>query len=94
MSDLLLSNYKITDFAHDITLFGTAKDEGKSMSDELQRISLWMESNKLTVNAGQSKVLHFKPKLNYKINLNDKALELLNKMKYLGVTVDNTLKHK
>ena len=48
------TNYKINVFAYDTTLFGTVEDEGKSMPDELQRISLWMESNKLAVNEGKS----------------------------------------
>ena len=64
------------------------------MSDKLQRISLRMESNKLTVKEGKNKFLQFKPKLNCKINLNNKALKLTNEMKNLGVTLDNTPKYK
>ena len=61
------------------------------MSDELQRILLWMESNKLTRNEGRSNVktkLEIRSKLNWKIKLNIKALELTNEMKLLGVLLD------
>ena len=75
-------------------MYGTAKDEGKSMADDLQRISLWMECKKITVNEGKSKVLNFKPKLNFIINLKNIAIKLTNEMKNLWVTLENSLKNK
>ena len=44
----------------------------KKISDELQRILLWMERNKLTINEGKSKFLQFGSKLNWKIKFNNK----------------------
>ena len=63
----------------------------KKMSDELKRILLWMESNKLTRNEGRSNVktkLEIRSKLHWKIKLNIKALELTIEMKLLVVLLD------
>ena len=64
------------------------------MSNELQRILFWIESNKLTINESKSKILRVKTKLENKVQEANIASVLTNEMKFLGVTLDNTLEYK
>ena len=44
-------------FSQKTQLFRTNKDDAKSMYDELKRVMLWMERNKLAVNQATCKIL-------------------------------------
>ena len=75
-------------------------DINDRLNVDLRSISLWMEENKLTLNAKKTKAMLFcsQPKLDHsqhlKLYLNDVHLENVNDCKYLGVVLDQTMSWK
>ena len=67
------------------------------MNKDLDNISKWLYSNKLTVNPSKSNALIIPPKLNkppptIDLSLNNSLILISNSAKYLGVTIDSLLK--
>ena len=67
------------------------------MNKDLDNISKWLYSNKLTVNPSKSNALIIPPKLNkhppmIDLSLNNSSILIGNSAKYLGVTIDSLLK--
>ena len=64
-------------------------------NQEMQKISIWLATNKLTLNVDKSIYLIFftgkKKKLN--LNMNNEILQEKEHTKYLGVILDNTWKN-
>ena len=66
------------------------------MNKELQNLSFWFDSNKLTVNPSKSNFLIIPPKLNKSVPqtnifLNDISISQCINIKYLGLTIDMNL---
>ena len=67
-----------------------------TMNTELQNLSIWFDSNKLTVNPSKSNFLIIPPKLNKpflqtKVFLNNISIPQCISIKYLGLTIDMNL---
>ena len=67
-----------------------------TMNKELQNLSIWFDSNKLTVNPSKSNFLIITPKLNKpfpqtNIFLNNISIPQCLSIKYLGLTIDMNL---
>jgi hypothetical protein len=66
------------------------------MNLELRKISDWAQNNKLKFNENKSKVMLMSPrkrkeKKEVEIYLNNKILEQVNKIKYLGIIFDSKM---
>ena len=65
------------------------------MNTELDKVFVWLASNKLTLNKKKSKFMLVTNKLNipdFCVKINDSPLEICKSYKYLGVVIDDKLK--
>ena len=65
------------------------------MITELDKVFVWLASNKLTLNVKKSKFMLVTNKLNipdFCVKINDSPLEICKSYKYLGVVIDDKLK--
>ena len=65
------------------------------MNTELEKVFVWLASNKLTLNIKKSKFMLVTNKLNipdFCVKINDSPLEICKSYKYLGVVIDDKLK--
>ena len=86
-------------FAGDTNIFL----EGKKVSDvcdimtgELEKIFLWLQTNKLTLNITKTQYMCFRTNRtkidgSHKICINNTAIEYVDKSKFIGVTLDSKL---
>ena len=72
-----------------------------TITDELNRLSIWCSANKLTINLSKTCVLFIPPKLTMNSNFspfllssNDNPINIVSSTKYLGVFIDNKLNFK
>ena len=86
-------------FADDTGLIFTASNLASLttiMNEELQNLSIWFDSNKLTINPSKSNFLIIPPKLNKpfpqtNVFLNNIFILQCTSIKYLGLTIDMNL---
>ena len=69
------------------------------MNSELAKISLWMKSNKLSVNIKKTNYVMFKPKqksahMSSQISFHSTALKQETEVKFLGIYIDEGLTWK
>ena len=67
----------------------------REVNAELDKVFVWLASNKLTLNVKKSKFMLVTNKLNipdFCVKINDSPLEICKSYKYLGVVIDNKLK--
>ena len=96
----LASKFKIKLFADDACLSLTHKDPDtleNKVNNELININNWLHSNKLFLNYSKTNYLIFtkkktKPKFN--ISINNHILKQQESIKYLGITIDQSLTWK
>lgn len=96
-----VKNCKIQLFADDTILYvsGTKIEEiVDAINEDLKIIYQWLTSNNLKVNITKTKFMLIRNRyqsieLNKKVMLNDKEIEEVNEIKYLGVIIDNQLKY-
>lgn len=100
-----LPSYLIEDcilYADDTNIFITSKNEStlyKTAEVILQKLSLWLHTNKLVPNTSKSNYMVFSAKNktltnNYNLCLNNELLQRVQNTKFLGVTLDNQLTWK
>ena len=72
-----------------------------TITNELNRLSIWCSANKLTINLSKTCVLFILPKLTMNSNFspfllssNDNPINIVSSTKYLGVFIDNKLNFK
>ena len=87
-------------FADDTSLFHAHTDFDtliKEINEELQKITTWFHTNKLSLNKNKSNVIIFLPKGkkyntdNVKININGDEIKQVNFTKFLGIYIDEHL---
>lgn len=86
-------------FADDTNVFicgNDIKTIANKMNDELNNIVEWLEANRLSLNINKTKFMIFKPKRRkildtISINLNGVNIQEVDKIKFLGVVLDNKL---
>ena len=94
-------------YADDTSLTFQSQDISQleeNVNDDLKHLDLWMQGNKLSLNVSktQSMLIYTKPKHqtlrtagdNLCLNVREKELDVEQKVKYLGVEVDNSLDWK
>lgn len=84
-------------YADDIAILyatKTTQELSKQMNTDCKTLNEWMSSNKLTPNTQKTKYINFNSGETMSIVFNSVKLEEVKTFKYLGVTIDNTLKWK
>ena len=89
-------------FADDTNVFLSHKDEkllNDLMNQELTKVSTWFKVNKLSVNAKKTKFMIFTNKKmcsvnNFEIFMDHQSIANVEKIKFLGVYIDNKLNWK
>ena len=89
-------------FADDTSIFYSNSDPdhvASVMNSELTKISLWMKSNKLSVNIKKTNYVIFKPKqksvrMSSQISLDSIPLKQVTEVKFLGIYIDEGLTWK
>lgn len=91
-------NAKVVMFADDTTLTITSNSLTEAMNlmnNELNNIFLWLSENKLMLNVEKTKWMLLSNKKNNNVNLSlkigGKEIEKVNKIKYLGVAINDKL---
>jgi hypothetical protein len=87
-------------FADDTNVFCSGDDLDtlqKNINEELYKLKLWFDWNKLSLNVSKTKFMFFgRFRLNtqLKIEIDGVAIEQVHKIKFLGVTIDDKLSWK
>ena len=98
------TDLEVRHFADDTLVYFASTNVGlleTVMNHELIKIQLWLDSNKLRLNAAKTKFMIFSPKStifkhasNIKLQIGKQDIELVNSYKYLGVILDSNLNWK
>ncbi len=83
-------------FADDTNLFCSGNDLQKQtlVMTELNKLKSWFNINKLSLNLSNTKIMHFcnwKSNIQIKVLLDDVAIEKVNEIRFLGVTIDDKI---
>ena len=86
-------------FADDTNLFYSHKNErilNETLNLELKKLSIWFRANKLSLNVNKTKYMKFlstprKRVCDMNLFLDDYNIEKVNKIKFLGVIIDDKL---
>ena len=88
-------------YADDTTVFLQGNNIENMVTDlnsELSKISLWLRSNKLTLNLNKTKFMVTSPLMSHpicpQITIDNVSINEVTEFKFLGVTIDNKLKWK
>ena len=88
-------------FADDTNIYHDSDDLvelEKTVNQELRKLSLWLNKNRLALNAGKTNCVIFRANKrvyhNVKIILNRKAIKQKDHVKYLGILMDEHLNWK
>ena len=86
-------------FADDTNVFLEGKnlvDTCDTMSTELQKVNLWLQANKLTLNIAKTQYMCFKSprkKIDsiHSVSINKTKIEFVSKSKFIGIVLDESL---
>ena len=89
-------------FADDTSIFLSHTDQDyliSTMNDELEKINIWMKTNKLSVNIGKTNYIIFRPKqksisMNLPILFDTKPIKRVNVVKFLGIFINENISWK
>lgn len=82
-------------FADDTTIVDfTNSADHKQLEEDLERISLWLTENKLTLNHKKTTLVTFGKNKTERCLLNGEHIEQSQEVKYLGITLDRNLSYK
>ena len=89
-------------FADDTRIFLSHNDLSyliSTMNVELEKINVWMKTNKLSVNIGKTNYIIFKPKqksiaMNMTVLFDKNSLNRVNVVKFLGIFIDENISWK
>ena len=93
---------KLIVFADDTSLFFSHRDPVylvNMINQELEKFSIWLRTNRLSLNLDKTKFIIFKPRqklleLDVKLLLNDREIDQVEKIVFLGVILDDKLSWK
>ena len=93
---------KLILFADDTSLFFSHRDPVylvNMINQELEKFSIWLRTNRLSLNLDKTKFMIFKPRqklleLDVKLLLNDREIDQVEKFVFLGVILDDKLSWK
>ncbi len=97
----VISKCNMEMYADDTLMYahGTDLDKLKNiLNNDLKQLEQWLQRNKMKVNVAKTKVMLFCTSvkkydpMNFNIYLNDHRLQIVNDIKYLGITIDTHLK--
>ena len=102
-----LKNSTISMYADDTSLYFKSKDISRlneALNEDLSHLDTWMISNKLSLNVAKTQSMLISTKArrnaldrsnqNLQVKIHGKELEVVSKIKYLGVLLDNSLDWK
>ena len=89
-------------FADDASIFLSHTDQGyliSTMNAELEKINIWMKTNKISVNTSKTNYIIFRPKqksisMNLPILFDTKPLKTVNVVKFLGIFMNENISWK
>lgn len=84
-------------YADDIALIyhrGSAEQIQSAINRDLEKLSIWTTENRLTINVDKTKYMIFNSVSNIQINYNNKIIDKVDSIKYLGVIIDSRLSFK
>ena len=86
------TNCNVTMFADDTNIYGKVDD---GINYTVEKVSVWMESNKLAINRDKCKAIGFgATNETTEIKIYDFNIEFVDQIKYLGVYIDSKLSFK
>ena len=90
--DSFSGNSKVSRFTHDTTIFNAKENVSFTMPPEIDLISDWMTSNKLTINFDKCEVMSFGSRNPSPLKVKDTPVQCKISCKYLGLHVDKWLR--
>ena len=72
-------------FADDTTVVNPSNDNNSSLQMDVERVSNWFNTNKLTINYVKSEAINFGKPTKEKVKLKDNTLDYNTSCKYLGI---------
>ena len=78
-------------FADDTTVVNASNDNNSPLQMDVERVSNWFNTNKLTINYVKSEAINFGKPTKEKVKLKDNALDYNTSCKYLGIYIDKNL---
>ena len=78
-------------FADDTTVVNASNDNNSPLQMDVERVSNWFNTNKLTINYVKCEAINFGKPTNEKVKLKDNALDYNTSCKYLGIYSDKNL---
>ena len=78
-------------FADDTTVVNASNDNNSPLQMDVERVSNWFNTNKLTINYVKSEAINFGKPTKEKVKLKDNALDCNTSCKYLGIYIDKNL---
>ena len=97
------TNLKVINFADDTLLYKTFNkntylQDSDNLNFELQKVSSWLEENRLKLNIGKTKSILFHPlkttfwkSIRFCVKIGKTIVKMVKSYKYLGVIIDNNL---
>ena len=95
-----LNGSEIQLYADDTVIYAAGRnpvEAARALQPPLNRFSKWCKENKLSLNAGNTKLMVFGTRHKVKaakdtvVKINDLPLQIVPSYKYLGITLDSTL---
>lgn len=93
----ILKKCEITMYADDTLIFAEADTEQKcheNLNFDMENINTWLKMNKLKLNESKTKLMEINMNSNIEFKINDKIIEKVKNIKYLGFIIDSDLKFK
>ena len=87
----VLNDCEIILYADDALTYIADIDRYKT---DIDNVNTWLTINKLKLNESESKIMEIKINSDINFEINDKEIEKLNQIKYLGFIIDNNLNLK
>lgn len=91
----IIEKCEITLYADDTLIF-TESDSIEqcynNLNQEMEKINTWLNMNKLKLNENKTKIMEVNASSNLIFKINDKLIEKVDRMKYLGFIIDKDLK--
>ena len=100
ITESINENCSISLFADDAVIYTTgysSQEVNDKLNEQIIKIEEWMRKNKLEVNVGKTKIMLIRSvrksivEENVKIEMQNKTLEVVEEIKYLGIIIDKNL---
>lgn len=93
----VLENCEIVLYADDTLIYNEANTEEECLENlqkDIKNVNIWLKMNKLKLNENKTKIMEINMTSNMTIEINNKIIEKVESIKYLGFVIDKNLKFK